>query len=75
MENPSVKDTLSVSLNRSINNITEAFMFDEKLQKIMTRPFLVPFGLNTLNTKFIGPVKLGEGDAGKLFQGVDIALS
>lgn len=58
--------TEGVNLQQSLGKVAAAFLFDEKLQRIMTGPLLVPHDLNTINTKFIGPLNLGEEESAQL---------
>lgn len=41
-------------LKQKLKNIAGPFLFDEKLQRIMTGPLLVPHDLDKINTKFDG---------------------
>lgn len=50
-------------LKQKLTKIAGSFMFDEKLQRIMTDPLLIPHDLNTINTKFNGPSGLTEEES------------
>jgi len=53
-------------LKQKLTKVAGAFMFDEKLQRILTGPLLIPRDLNTINTKFNGPSGLEEEESSTL---------
>lgn len=50
-----------VDLRANLSKVAKAFLFDEKLQRIITGPLLLPQDLNVINTQFIGPAALDTG--------------
>ena len=61
MESQVKINKLSAELGQNLTKVAGAFGFDEKLQRILTGPLLVPRTLNTLNTVFTGKT-LKEND-------------
>jgi Fe-S cluster assembly iron-binding protein IscA len=47
-----------LDLRGNLNKVASAFFLDEKLQRIITGPLLLPPNLNVINTLFSGPMAL-----------------